>query len=189
MKMKPGATIGIAATVVVFLIVLISAIWTISTYNKLVKMDEGVDGKWAQVENVYQYKIDLIPQLVATVEGYQEFETSTLTSIAELRSRWMEASGDEEEQLDISNQIDTALRSIILTYENYPNLQSIQAVSDLMVSLESVENQIKVERMRYNEEVRDLNTKVKQFPSVIVANAFGFEERSYFESNAAPDNP
>ncbi|MBN1389286.1 MAG: LemA family protein [Candidatus Thermoplasmatota archaeon] len=189
MQMKAGATIGIAAAVVVFLIILISTIWTISTYNKLVKLEEGVDGKWAQVENVYQYKIDLIPQLVTTVEGYQEFESSTLVNITALRSRWMEASDDEEEQLDISNQLDTALRSIILTYENYPNLQSIQAVSDLMVSLESVENQIKVERMRYNEEVRDLNTKIKQFPAVIVANTFGFEERSYFESNFAPDNP
>jgi LemA protein len=187
--MKKGAVIGIIAAVVVFIILLSSIIWTISTYNKLVQMDESVDGKWAQVENEYQRKIDLIPELVATVEGYKEFEESTLTNITALRSQWMEASGNAEEQVDISNQLDTALRSIILTVEAYPYLQSIQAVSNLMVSLEGAENRITVERMRYNEEVKDINTKVKQFPTVLIANTFGFEERSYFESDAAPDNP
>jgi len=187
--MNRGAIIGIIAAVVIFIILLSTIIWTVGTYNKFVEMDENVDGKWAQVENEYQRKIDLIPELVATVEGYKEFEESTLTNITALRSQWMEASGNEEEQLDISNQMDTALRSIILTVESYPYLQAIEAVDNLMVSLEGAENRITVERMRYNEEVKDLNTKVKQFPSVIIANMFGFEKRSYFESNAAPENP
>ncbi|MGA1792939.1 MAG: LemA family protein [Thermoplasmatota archaeon] len=187
--MKPGVIIGIIAAAAVFVILLSSVIWTISTYNKLVKLEEDVDSDWAQVENQYQRKIDLIPTLVATVEDYQEFEESTLTNITDLRTRWMEASGNEEEQLDISNQLDTALRSIILTYENYPYLQSIVAVSDLMVELEGTENRITVERMRYNDGVREFNTKIKQFPTVIIANSFGFDERSYFESDFAPDNP
>jgi len=189
MKMKPGVVIGIIAVVAIFLIILSSVIWTISTYNKLVNLEEGVDNDWAQVENQYQRKIDLIPTLVATVEGYKEFEASTLTNITDLRTRWMEASGNEEEQLDISSQLDTALRSIILTYENYPDLHSIIAVSDLMTELEGTENRITTERMRYNDGVREFNTKIKQFPTVIIANSFGFDERSYFESDYAPDNP
>lgn len=187
--MKMGAVIGIVAAVVVFIILLSTIIWSVSTYNKFVELDESVDGKWAQVENEYQRKIDLIPELVTTVEGYKEFEENTLTNITALRSQWMEASGNPEEQLDLSNQLDTALRSIILTVENYPYLQSIEAVTNLMISLEGAENRITVERMRYNNEVKDLNTKVKQFPSVIIANMFGFEKRSYFESDVAPDNP
>jgi len=189
MKMKVGAAIGIIAVAVVFLVLLSSIALAISDYNNLVKLEEDVDSDWAQVENQYQRKIDLIPTLVSTVEAYQEFEESTLTNITSLRTQWMEASGNQEEQLDISNRLDTALRSIILTYENYPYLQSIEAVRDLIVELEGTENRITVERMRYNDGVRDYNTKIKQFPTVIIANSFGFEERSYFESNFAPDDP
>jgi LemA protein len=189
MQMKAGAVMGIVAAVVVFIIILSTIIWTIGTYNKLVKLEEDVNSDWAQVENQYQRKIDLIPQLIETVKDYQEFEESTLTNITALRSKWMDAAGNEEEQLDISNQIDTALRSIILTVENYPYLQSIQAVSELMVELEGTENRITVERMRYNDGVRAFNTKIKQFPTVIIANTFGFEKRSYFESDAAPNTP
>lgn len=188
MKPNRGLVIGGIAAAVVFLIILISLIWTISTYNNLVSMEEDVEGSWAQVENQYQRKIDLIPNLVDTVEDYEEFEESTLTNITRLRSQWMEADSTEE-QVETSNQIDSALRSILLVYENYPYLQSIQVVRDLIVELEGTENRITVERMRYNEEVRDYNKKIKQFPAVIVANNFGFDERSYFESDAAPDNP
>ena len=187
--MKPGVVIGIIAAVVVFLILLSSVIWTISTYNKLVALDEGVDEDWAQVENKYQYKIDLIPSLIAEVEKYQEFESSTLTNITALRSQWMEASGDPDQQLDISNQLDSMIGSIVVTFEAYPYLQSIEAVNNLMVSLEGTETRISTERMRYNEGVKEYNTKIKQFPSVIIANSFGFDERSYFESDFAPENP
>jgi LemA protein len=184
-------TVPIVIGVIVVIVVLISIGMTaafISDYNKLVKMENDVDGQWAQVENQYQRKIDLIPTIVSTVEAYQEFESSTLENITALRSQWMNA-GTTDEQVEITNQIDSALRSIILTYEAYPYLQSIEAVRDLIVELEGTENRISVERMRYNENVKDYNTQIEQFPTVVVASMFGFEERAYFESDVSPDQP
>ncbi len=188
MKAKPGAIIGIVIGVILVLLLLSTVIWTIAAYNGLVDKDEGVDEKWAQVENQYQRKVDLIPTLVSTVEGYQEFEEGTLTNITRLRSQWMEA-GSVEEQVEASSELDAALRSIILVYESYPYLQSIEAVRDLIVELEGTENRISVERMRYNEAVKDYNAKIRKFPTVIIAGMFGFDERSYYESDAAPNNP
>jgi LemA protein len=188
MGLKAGVIAGAVVGGIVLLVLLITIIWTVSSYNSLVTMDEDVDGSWAQVENQYQRKVDLIPTLVETVDDYQEFEESTLTNITDLRTRWMDA-GSSDEQLEVAGELDQALRSIILTYENYPYLQSVVVVHDLMVELEGTENRITVERMRYNDDVRDFNKEIKKFPKVIIANSFGFDERSYFESDAAPDNP
>jgi LemA protein len=94
-----------------------------------------------------------------------------------------------EEQVDISNQLDTALRSIIVTFEAYPYLQSIQAVTNLMISLEGMEARIATERGRYNDAVKEFNTKVRKFPTMIIAGMFDFDEREYFESDVAPENP
>jgi len=186
--MKRGAVIGIAAAAVLVILLLSTIIWTIAAYNGLVDKDESVDEKWAQVENQYQRKVDLIPSLISTVEGYQEFEEGTLTNITRLRTQWMEA-GSVEDQVEASSELDAALRSIILVYESYPYLQSIEAVRDLIVELEGTENRISVERMRYNEAVRYYNAKIRKFPTVMIANMFGFDERSYYESDAAPNAP
>jgi len=187
--MKKIVPIVIGVVIVVVILILIGFTGAfISDYNTLVEMENDIDGQWAQVENQYQRKIDLIPTLVSTVEGYQEFESSTLMNVTALRSQWMSA-GSTNEQVEITNQLDSALRSIILTYEAYPDLHSIVAVRDLIVELEGTENRISVERMRYNENVKDYNTEIEQFPSVIVANMFGFDERAYFESDVSPDQP
>lgn len=184
-----GPMIAVVAAIAVILILIISSvIWMAVSYNGLVSREEDVDASWAQVENQYQRKFDLIPDLVEAVEDYQEFENSTLTEITSLRTQWQNA-GSQEEQIDTANQLDSALRSIILTYEAYPYLQSVVLVSDLMIELEGTENRITVERMRYNEDVRDYNKEIKKFPRVIIASMFGFEEREYFESDIAPDNP
>ena len=184
-----GPMIAVVAVIAVILLIVVGTIiWMVASYNGLVTMEENVDASWAQVENQYQRKFDLIPQLVAAVEDYQEFENSTLTEITALRTQWQNAD-TQEEQIDTANQLDTALRSIILTYESYPYLQSVVVVRDLMIELEGTENRITVERMRYNEDVRDFNKEIKKFPKVIIANMFGFEEREYFESDIAPDNP
>jgi len=173
---------------VVVLAVVILAVWMIVTYNSFVTQEEGIDSQWAQVTNEYQRKIDLIPELVSTVEDYQEFERSTLENVTALRTRWMDAKSTED-QVNISTELDRALLDIIVTYEEYPYLQSIEAVSSLMYTLEGTENRITVERMRYNEKVRDYNSDVRSFSRSVIAGWFDFEKRSYYESGAAPDQP
>jgi LemA protein len=187
MKLKPGGRLGIVV-IVVILAVVIFAVWIMLTYNSFVRQEETVDSQWAQVTNEYQRKVDLIPQLVETVDDYQEFEASTLENVTALRTQWMDAKTTEE-QVNTTNELDAALRSIILTYESYPYLQSIEAVSSLMYTLEGTENRITVERMRYNEDVRDFNSDVRSFPKSMVANWFDFDEREYYRSAAGPDQP
>jgi LemA protein len=184
---KVGLIVGGCAAAFFVFILIVTVVWTAGTYNGLVNKDETIDNKWAQVANQYQRKIDLIPALIAEVEKYQEFESGTLSNITRLRTQWMDASPDEQAQT--SGELDTALRSIILTYEAYPYLQSIAAVSDLMAQLEGTENRIATERMRYNDAVKEYNTEIRQFPASLIANSFGFEKRSYFETDAAPNQP
>ena len=143
MSMKGPAIAGAVVGAIIILILLITVIWSVSAYNSLVTKEEDIDGSWAQVENQYQRKVDLIPTLIETVEDYQEFEKSTLTNITALRTRWMESSSTEE-QVEIAGELDQALRSIILTYENYPYLQSVVVVHDLMVELDSFKSKLKL---------------------------------------------
>jgi LemA protein len=187
MKLPGGKVLGLVILGVVIALV-IFGIWAVVAYNGLVQQEETIDSQWAQVSNEYQRKIDLIPQLIETVEDYQEFEKSTLENVTALRTQWMNAKTTEE-QVNVSSELDRALIDIIVTYEEYPYLQSIEAVSSLMVSLEGTENRITVERMRYNEDVRDFNTDVRSFPRSMIAGWFDFEKRSYYESGVGPDQP
>jgi len=187
MELKIGRVLGIIILVAVIALV-IFGIWAILAYNDLVAQEETIDSQWAQVSNEYQRKIDLIPELVETVEDYQEFEKGTLENVTRLRTQWMEAKTTEE-QVNISTELDRALIDIVVTYEEYPDLQSIEAVSSLMYTLEGTENRITVERMRYNEDVRDYNSDVRSFPRSIIAGWFDFEKRSYYESGVGPDQP
>lgn len=184
----PGGRVLVIVVLVVVLAIAIFGVWAMMTYNGFVNQEETIDSQWAQVSNEYQRKIDLIPQLVATVEDYQEFEQGTLENVTRLRTQWMEAKTTEE-QVNTSTELDRALLDIIVTYEEYPYLQSIEAVSSLMYSLEGTENRITVERMRYNEDVRDYNSDVRSFPASIIAGWFDFEERSYYVSGVGPDQP
>ena len=188
---RPGGTgkwivLGILGAIVLIGLIILGK--AVSSYNGLVTLNESIDSQWAQVSNEYQRKIDLIPELVSTVEDYQEFEKGTLENVTRLRTQWMVAKTTEE-QVNISTELDRALIDIIVTYEEYPYLQSIEAVSSLMYTLEGTENRITVERMRYNEDVRDYNSEVRSFPRSIVAGWFGFEKRSYYESGVGPDQP
>ena len=161
--------------------VIVIAIWLIGTYNSFIAMDQAINNQWAQVETQYQRRIDLIPNVVNTAKGYMQFEQSLLTEITTLRSQWM-ATSNVDDQVNIGNALDSALGRLIVVYENYPQLQSITAVSSLIDELEGTENRIAVERMRFNDAVKSYNTAVLTFPSNIVANAFGFKQRPYFES-------
>jgi LemA protein len=187
MKFEMGRTTKIVIVVIVLAIV-VFAVWLVGAYNSLVRQEESIDSQWAQVTNEYQRKIDLIPELVATVDDYQEFESSTLENVTALRTQWM-AAKTTEERVNASTELDRALIDIIVTYEEYPYLQSIEAVSSLMYTLEGTENRITVERMRYNDAVRAYNSDIRSFPKSMVAGWFDFEERSYYKSSAGPDQP
>jgi LemA protein len=163
------------------ILVVVIAFWLIGTYNSFIALSQAVDNQWSQVETQYQRRIDLIPNLVNTAKGYMQFEQSLLTEITTLRSQWM-ATSNVDDKVNIGNALDSALGRLIAVYENYPQLQSIQAVASLMDELAGTENRIAVERMRFNDRVREYNTAILVFPSNVLAGAFGFGQRPYFES-------
>jgi LemA protein len=162
-------------------VIAVIALWIVGSYNNFITLSQQIDNQWAQVETQYQRRIDLIPNLVNTAKGYMEFEQNLLTEITELRTQWMSTT-DVDDRVNIGNALDSALGRLIAVYENYPSLQSVQPVVSLMDQLEGTENRIAVERMRFNDAVRQYNTAVLTFPSNVLANMFGFRQRPYFES-------
>lgn len=166
--------------VVIIGIVVVLALWGISGYNSFVTMGEKIDGQWAQVESQYQRRFDLIPNLVSSVEGVMSQEKEVFLAIADARKGYSGAV-TVEDKVKATAQVETALGRLLAIVENYPVLTSSQRVSELMVSLEGTENRIAVERMNYNNLVRDFNASVKRFPTMILAGIFGVDARSYFE--------
>lgn len=156
------------------------AVWGISKYNGFVKQGEAITAQWAQVENQYQRRFDLIPNIVETVKGVAQQEQEVFGAIAEARTRYSGAT-TANERAEAATQVESALGRLLVIAENYPVLQSSQAYRDLIVSLEGTENRISVERMKYNDLVRVYTTNMKTFPTSIVASLFGIEERAYFE--------
>lgn len=181
---------GAIAVVVVLVLVLFGA----GTYNNLVGLDEGVDAAWSQVENVYQRRADLVPNLVATVQGAADFERETLQSVVEARSKVGQMSFDgapTAEQLTAFQQnqdaLSSALSRLMVVVERYPELTATQNFRDLQVQLEGTENRIAVERRRFNEATRAYNTARRRFPATILAGLLGFEPKPYFESEPGSD--
>jgi len=162
-------------------IVAVLGIWAISTYNGLIGLEQSVNAQWAQVETQYQRRFDLIPNLVRTVQQYQQFEAGLLTDITSLRSQWS-AAKTVDEKVAIGSATDSAISRLLLVYENYPQLQSVQTVSNLMDELAGTENRISVERMRYNSAVQSYDTTLRTFPTNLFAGAFGFSQKAYFTS-------
>jgi len=160
-----------------------------SKYNTLVQKDETVTTAWAQVETQYQRRFDLIPSLVATVQGEANFEKSTLDAVVNARASATKLNiniDDAQEMAEFQKEqsgISQALSRLLMVTENYPNLKANQAFADLRVQLEGTENRISTQRMRYNEIVQDYNTYVRKFPTNITASMFGFEKANLFESN------
>ncbi len=171
----------------------------VRTYNRLVQLDQNVSSQWAQVENVYQRRADLVPNLVATVKGAAAFERETLEHVVEARSRVGQlampqdvASHPEKfrEYQAAQDQLGGALSRLLVVAERYPQLTATQGFRDLQAQLEGTENRIAVERMRYNEAARDYNTARSSFPASLVASAFGrFREREYFTAKAGAAEP
>ncbi len=173
------------------LIVLIGFLASISTYNKMVQYDETVSESWSQVENVYQRRADLIPNLVNTVKGYAEFEQETLTQVIEARSKAtsvnINAENLNEQTLTQFQQaqdgLSSALSRLLVVIERYPDLKANQNFMDLQAQLEGTENRIATERRRFNETTRTYNTYIRKFPARIFANIYGFEDKPYFEAD------
>lgn len=169
---------ALLATVV---LVLLFGGWFLITYNSLVSADEGVDAQWYQVENQYQRRADLIPNLVETVKAYAAQEEKIFTEVTKYRSQW-NAATTQDEKIAAAKGMDSSLSRLLVVVENYPQLKSNENFLALQAQLEGTENRIAVERMRYNEKVRDYNTRIKRMPSSIVANMYGFGSKSYFEA-------
>ena len=172
---------------VVVLLVFFVVIWYISTYNSLIRLNEGVNNKWAQVETQYQRRVDLIPNLVNTVKGAANFEQSTLTQITQLRSQWQSAP-TVNAKVETANQIESALSRLLLVAENYPQLTATKNFQSLQDELANTENKVAVERGRYNDAVRDFNARIKTFPSSIVARKLGYNDRPYFNAKPSAEN-
>ena len=184
--MKKGLIIAIVAAVVL----LGGFLWIKGTYNSMVTADEGVSTAWAQVENVYQRRADLIPNLVATVKGYAEHEAATLEDVTAARSRATQVVVDpsdlEPEEIARFNkaqgELSSALGRLLMITENYPDLKANENFRDLQAQLEGTENRIATERMKFNEAARSYNTLIRRFPDNIIASMFDFEKKGYFEA-------
>jgi LemA protein len=169
----------------------------VGSYNKLVRLGQAVDAQWAQVENAYQRRADLVPNLVETVKGAAKFEQGTLTAVTEARAKVGQVSAQATEKIvndpeamqrfqQAQDGLSSALSRLLVVSEQYPELKATQNFRDLQVQLEGTENRIAVERMRFNEAAQAFNTARQSFPTVLIAGMFGnrFAEKAYFKSQA-----
>ncbi|MHB8174143.1 MAG: LemA family protein [Nitrospirota bacterium] len=187
--MSKGLIAVLAVLGAVILAVLIIGGGIISTRNRLVTMDEAINGQWSQVENQLQRRNDLIPNLVNTVKGYAAHEKEIFENIAAARAK-MAGATTRQDKIDGSNQMTSALSRLMMVVENYPNLKADQNFSQLMDELAGTENRLAVERMRYNNLVRDYNASLRRFPDNMIASMFNFKPAAYFkvpkEAQAVP---
>lgn len=162
-------------------IVVVVGLYVGSVYNGLVTSNEGVDAQWAQVESQYQRRVDLVPNLVSSVKGIMNQEQEVFTALADARTKYGGA-GTTDEKAAAAGEFESALSRLLVVMENYPQLRSVESVNTLMAELAGTENRISVERMRFNEMVRDYNVSVKTFPRSFLAGMFGFGPRTMFEA-------
>lgn len=188
--MKKGTKIFIVVLVVIAIIAIVCFKFFAGTYNKIVALDEQVSNQWAQVENQYQRRLDLVPNLVATVKGYAKHESDVYTEVAEARARAggvMQLSSDMlddpaamQKFQDAQNSLGGALQRLLSVTENYPQLQANQNFLALQDELEGTENRISTERKRFNDNVQTYNGFIRRFPNNIVANMHNFDKKTYF---------
>ncbi len=188
-KVKTGCLIAAGVVILIIIIVIASLI---GSYNNMVKLEEGVKEKWSQVENVYQRRYDLIPNLVETVKGYAKHEQETFITVTEARAKAGGTFNISEQVLNdpamfqkfqqAQAGLSSALQRLMVVVEKYPELKANQNFLALQDQLEGTENRIAVERKRFNEAARYYNTYIKQFPKMILADMFGFKEKQYFKS-------
>ena len=174
----------VMGVVIIILLILVSTVW--GSYNNLVRLNQGVDNSWANVQTQYQRRFDLIPNLVTVTEKYATYEKQTLTEITALRSQWQTQT--PAQLADSDNQFQNTLSRLLLITENYPQLKADTQFTSLQDNLAETENMVSVARIRYNDAVREYNTATKVFPSNMIAGWFSFTEKSYFEANQGAQN-
>jgi LemA protein len=188
---------ALGCVVAVVVLALVVGLAMAGVYNNLVALGQGVDAQWAQVENVYQRRADLIPNLVATVQGAAQFEQDTLREVVEARASVgkVQVSGAElvnnpeafGQWQSAQDRLSGALSRLLVVVERYPDLKANANFRDLQAQLEGTENRIAVERMRFNEQAQAYNTARLRFPTVLVANMLGFKEKAYFKAVAGAE--
>ncbi len=197
-----GKRIALAAVAAIVAIVAIFGMTIVGTYNSLVRLDQETQKQWAQVENVYQRRADLIPNLVATVKGAANFEQQTLTAVTEARSRVGQVTAGALENItrdpqafarfqEAQDGLSSALSRLMVVAERYPELKATAGFRDLQAQLEGTENRITVERMRFNEAAQAFNTRRDTFPTVLIAGFFGsrFQTKPYFKAQTGAEKP
>ncbi|MDD7134718.1 MAG: LemA family protein [Bacteroidales bacterium] len=180
----------LSVTAIVLIVLAVIVVWGIGAYNSLVKNEEGVKSAWSQVENVYQRRADLIPNLVATVKGYATHESATLEGVVEARAKatQMTVNVDDLSEEKIAEfqkaqgELGSALGRLMAITEAYPDLKANENFRDLQAQLEGTENRIAVERKAYNQVAQEYNTSIRVFPRNIIASVFGFKVKGYFEA-------
>lgn len=192
MKISKGWIILIAVLVLLFIVIS----WGTGIYNKLVTKEEAVNQQWANVENVYQRRADLIPNLVATVKGVAKFEQQTLTAVIEARAKATSVNINPKNLDEASLQkfqqaqdgLSSALSRLMVVVERYPELKATQNFSELQAQLEGTENRITVERRTFNEQAQNYNAYLRKFPANIFAGMYGFQKKAYFQAAKGAEN-
>lgn len=181
--------------IIIAIIVGVILIWGIGIYNGLVNKQEAVSKAWGQVENVYQRRADLVPNLVALVKNYTEYEQGTLLAVTEARAKAANATVNTEtfDENEFANyeaaqkELDNTLNRLIVSIENYPDLKASENYLTLQAQLAGCENRILTERQRFNEAAKAYNASLRRFPGNVIASMFGFEKRPYFEADEGTD--
>ena len=194
--MKKGALMILGGILIIGLIIGLGFLISIGAYNKMVRLDEAVKEGWSQVENVYQRRADLIPNLVATVKGYASFEKETLTQVIEARAKAtsvnIDASKLNPETLakfeQAQGELSSALSRLMVVVEKYPDLKANQNFLELQAQLEGTENRIAVERRKFNQVTKDYNVYIRRLPAKVFANMYGFDQKPYFEAKEGAEN-
>ena len=186
---------GCSGLIVVLVILAILVVWGIKAYNSMVKQREAVNTAWSNVENTYQRRADLIPNLVSTVKGYAKHEQSTLEGVVEARAKATQIKVDpanlDEASLkkfnDAQGELGSALGKLLMIQENYPNLKANENFLELQSQLEGTENRINVARSNFNDTAKNYNTYLQKFPNNVISGLFGFKTKPYFEASAGAE--
>jgi len=200
--MSKGSKIALGVVGGLVLVVLVLGSWIAGSYNSLVGLDQATLSQWAQVENQYQRRADLVPNRVNTVKGAAKFEQDTLTAVTEARAKVGQVSAEAVGNIannpaafqrfqQAQDGLSSALSRLMVVVEKYPELKATEGFRDLQAQLEGTENRLSTERMRFNEAAQGFNSKRQSFPTVIVAGFFGsrFQEKPYFKSTTGAEKP